>query len=66
MPRIPTYRRHNSGQARVTLDGKDHLLGPYDSALFCRHEQRDPSLNFHGTEFTHHFYGVGLWFQQTG
>lgn len=25
------YRRHSSGQARVTLDGKDHLLGPYNS-----------------------------------
>src|SRR5215468_10702331 len=30
-PRIPKYRRHSSGQARVTLDGKDHLLGPYGS-----------------------------------
>jgi hypothetical protein len=30
-PRIPTYRRHSSGQARVTLNGKDHLLGPYGS-----------------------------------
>jgi integrase len=30
-PRIPSYRRHSSGQARVTLDGHDHLLGPYDS-----------------------------------
>jgi integrase len=29
--RIPTYRRHTSGQARVTLNGKDHLLGPYGS-----------------------------------
>ena len=27
--RIPTYRRHSSGQARVTLNGQDHLLGPY-------------------------------------
>jgi integrase len=31
-PRIPGYRKHSSGQARVTLDGKDHLLGPYGSA----------------------------------
>ncbi len=31
-PRVPKYRRHSSGQARVTLDGKDHLLGPYGSA----------------------------------
>src|SRR5579871_1680624 len=29
---IPKYRRHSSGQARVTLEGKDHLLGPYNSA----------------------------------
>jgi integrase len=31
-PRIPKYRKHSSGQARVTLDGKDYLLGPYNSA----------------------------------
>jgi integrase len=31
--RIPKYRRHSSGQARVTLNGKDHLLGPYNSAV---------------------------------
>jgi hypothetical protein len=31
-PHIPKYRRHSSGQARVTLNGKDHLLGRYDSA----------------------------------
>jgi integrase len=31
-PRIPKYRRHSSGQARVTLNGRDHLLGPYGSA----------------------------------
>jgi integrase len=31
-PRVPGYRRHSSGQARVTLDGKDYLLGPYGSA----------------------------------
>ena len=35
-PRVPAYRRHSSGQARVTLtdaSGKrhDHLLGPYGS-----------------------------------
>jgi hypothetical protein len=30
-PRVPGYRRHSSGQARVTLDAKDHLLGPYGS-----------------------------------
>jgi integrase len=30
-PRVPGYRQHSSGQARVTLDGKDFLLGPYGS-----------------------------------
>jgi integrase len=30
-PRIPSYRRHASGQARVTLNGIDHLLGRYGS-----------------------------------
>jgi integrase len=30
--RVPGYRKHSSGQARVTLDGKDHLLGPYGTA----------------------------------
>ncbi len=29
--RVPSYRRHSSGQARVTINGKDHLLGPYGS-----------------------------------
>src|SRR5262245_45433802 len=31
-PRVPKYRRHSSGQARVTIKGSDHLLGPYGSA----------------------------------
>jgi integrase len=31
-PRVPKYRRHSSGQARVTFNGKDHLLGHYGSA----------------------------------
>ena len=31
-PRIAQYRKHSSGQARVTLNGKDHLLGPFNSA----------------------------------
>ncbi len=30
-PRIPKYRRHSSGQARVTVNRKDFLLGPYGS-----------------------------------
>jgi integrase len=29
--RVPSYRRHSSGNARVTINGKDHLLGQYDS-----------------------------------
>jgi integrase len=29
--RLPSYRKHSSGQARVTINGKDHLLGPYGS-----------------------------------
>lgn len=29
--RIPSYRRHKSGQARVTILGKDYLLGPFDT-----------------------------------
>jgi integrase len=32
-PRTPSYRRHKpSGQAVVTLNGRDHYLGRYDSA----------------------------------
>jgi integrase len=29
--RVPSYRRHSSDQARVTINGKDYLLGPYGS-----------------------------------
>lgn len=29
--RIPSYRKHHSGQARVTISGRDYYLGPYDS-----------------------------------
>lgn len=29
--RVPSYRKHSSGQAGVTLNGKDHLLGPCGS-----------------------------------
>jgi hypothetical protein len=30
--RLPSYRKHKpSGQAVVTLDGKDHYLGPHGS-----------------------------------
>ena len=31
MSGIPSYRRHSSGNARVTINGKDHLLGPFGS-----------------------------------
>jgi integrase len=35
MPRpaslIPAYRKHSSGQARVTINGRDYLLGPFGS-----------------------------------
>ena len=29
--RVPSCRKHSSGQARVTIKGKDHMLGPYGS-----------------------------------
>ncbi len=29
--RLPSYRRHSGGQARVTIAGKDYLLGKYGS-----------------------------------
>ena len=29
--KVPSYRRHASGQARVTIAGKDYLLGPWKS-----------------------------------
>ncbi|QDV24782.1 hypothetical protein [Aureliella helgolandensis] len=29
--RVPSYRRHSSGNARVTINGKDYLLGKYGS-----------------------------------
>ena len=28
---VPSYRRHASGQARVTINGRDYLLGPHGS-----------------------------------
>ncbi len=27
--RLPSYRKHSSGQARVSLNGRDYLLGTY-------------------------------------
>jgi len=36
-PRVPTYRLHRAtGQAVVTLDGRDHYLGVYDSEEIAR------------------------------
>jgi hypothetical protein len=29
--KLPTYRKHSSGQARVTIRGRDQLLGVYGS-----------------------------------
>ena len=38
---VPSYRLHKqSGQAVVTLDGKDYLLGTYNSATSKRAYQR--------------------------
>jgi hypothetical protein len=34
---VPSYRRHSSGKARVTINGRDYLLGTYDSP--ASHEQ---------------------------
>lgn len=30
--KLPSYRRHSGGQARVTICGRDYLLGPHGSA----------------------------------
>lgn len=38
--RLPSYRRHISGQARVTLNGTDFYLGPYGSAASKREYDR--------------------------
>lgn len=40
MPSLPKYRKHRSGNARVTLGGKDHYLGPYGSPESKREYQR--------------------------
>ncbi|HEY2837853.1 MAG TPA: hypothetical protein VGJ26_01805 [Pirellulales bacterium] len=39
--RVPSYRRHKpSGQAVVTLDGRDFYLGKYNSAASCAEYNR--------------------------
>ena len=40
-PRTPKYRKHRaSGQAIVTLNGKDYFLGPYGTAASEREYDR--------------------------
>ena len=38
--RLPSYRKHGSGCARVTIEGKDFLLGPFGSPESKRKYQR--------------------------
>lgn len=38
--RLPKYRRHSGGQARVTIAGKDYMLGPFGSAKSKREYDR--------------------------
>lgn len=44
MPRLtktlPAYRKHNSGQARVTINRRDYLLGPYGTQASKREYDR--------------------------
>lgn len=37
---IPKYRKHSSGQARVTINGRDYLLGPHGSKASIREYDR--------------------------
>ena len=37
---IPSYRRHSSGQARVTINGRDYLLGPHGTRASHREYDR--------------------------
>ncbi len=38
--RLPKYRRHSGGGARVTIAGKDYMLGPFGSAKSKREYDR--------------------------
>lgn len=38
--RLPNYRRHSGGQARVTIAGKDYMLGEYGSVKSKREYDR--------------------------
>lgn len=37
---IPQYRKHSSGNARVTINGRDYLLGPFRSKTSIREYDR--------------------------
>ena len=37
---IPTYRKHRSGQARVTINGRDYYLGPHGTKASRRKYDR--------------------------
>lgn len=37
---IPKYRKHSSGNARVTINGRDYLLGPWNSKTSIREYDR--------------------------
>lgn len=37
---LPKYRKHSSGQARVTINGRDYLLGPWKSKTSIREYDR--------------------------
>lgn len=37
---IPKYRKHSSGNARVTINGRDYLLGPWNSRTSIREYDR--------------------------
>ncbi len=37
---IPKYRNHSSGGSRVTINGRDYLLGPWNSKTSIREYDR--------------------------
>src|SRR6056297_2110808 len=37
---VPLYRKHSSGKARVTINGRDYLLGPWNSKTSIREYDR--------------------------
>lgn len=66
MPRlvnaVSAYRKHSSGNGRVTLNGRDYLLGPYGTKTSKREYDRliaeylesgrSPSFGVESTQFT--------------